>query len=187
MQKLHNAKQSHRFLSDFFGEEDFAIQFVKIHDDQKKWRSGYDIQQLAGPAKKAGGGSWSEGTLRFVVKSKQLFAAYKGWMRDNAPSRKSNVRNLKTFQTEMEELGVVYQKKVKLWSGEIANTAALIYLEAIRDKYVEVYGVFPEGLANWVIADGNNWKEAKKIINGTSGRVPFEDQMANGFKAFGFN
>ena len=86
----------------------------------------------------------------------------------------------------MEAIGVVYKSKVGMWSGEIANTAALIYLEAVRDKYVEVYGVFPEALANWVIADGNNWKEAKKVIEGKSGVVPFEDRMVNGMKAFGF-
>ena len=186
MQKLHCAKQSHRFLVDFFGEEDFATQFLKIHDDQRRWCSGYDIQKLDGPSPKEGGGHWPVGTLRFAVKSKQLFAAYKGWMRENAPSRKSNVRNIKTFQSEMEEIGVVYKSKVGMWSGEIANTAALIYHEAVRDQFVEVYGVFPEGLADWVIADGNNWKEAKKVIEGTSGVVPFEDRMVNGMRAFGF-
>ena len=89
MQKLHCAKQSHRFLADFFGEEDFAIQFIKIYDDQRRWRGGYDIQELAGPAKKVGGGHWPTGTLRFKIKSKQLFAAYKGWMRENAPAERA--------------------------------------------------------------------------------------------------
>jgi hypothetical protein len=179
--KLGCAKQSHLFIAAFFTEEEWPTMYRKFQDPAVLWRTNYDIQKLSGPAKKIAPmeGSYPAGTIRILVKHKQLYHLYKAWFKENCPGS-NRARNAATFWHEMTELGIRRIDRVEIWNKSKPRQVAAIYLEDVIEGFKNTYGPVPRELDRWVIAD-DTWKESKrKYITGDGTSYAFIEPMKAG-------
>ena len=166
------AKNAHKFVIDFFADEEFPTMYLKLgynnrDEDRTAWLKNYDIQVLANHAERDADRRWPAGTVRICIKAKHLYQVYKRWYADMCPGSKRGGRNADTFWSELSELGISKSSgRIQFNDGRNVRSVVLLYQEGVKEGFRRHYEtkVVPDIIEEWVTQSEETYTRVQKVI-----------------------